>query len=370
MPTPSPRRRRPRFARSVKVTSVGIRYLLLCLAVGLAAVNTGNNLLYLLFAMMLSLILVSGILSERTLRRLSATRDLPPRLFAGSPIAYRITLTNTKRFMPAFSLRVRERIGSIRVTTPDLWCPRLDPGRHMDFDTTIAFHDRGLHRLDGVEATTTFPFGLFEKTFLLPADTQSLVYPRIETVTTPAARSDTDGGVRTVRRGTTGLHQLRDYHVGDDPRYIHWKHSARRAKLVVREPEREASRTVVLIFSNRLPADPLPIHREWFEDAVRLAASLASQAIDNGYEVLLATWDGARRPAGGRLHLERLLRTLATIDASSPSPRNRLIAWTLTIPDATPHLILVWDDPAWARIRPRCQQVWVMAQRPQVETPE
>ena len=65
--------------------------------------------------------------------------------------------------MPAFSLRVRERIGSIRVTTPDLWCPRLDPGRRMDFDTTIAFHDRGLHRLDGVEATTTFPFGLFEK---------------------------------------------------------------------------------------------------------------------------------------------------------------------------------------------------------------
>src|SRR3990172_1988785 len=72
MPTPSPRRRQPRFARSVKVTSVGIRYLLLCLAVGLAAVNTGNNLLYLLFAMMLSLILVSGILSERTLRSLSA----------------------------------------------------------------------------------------------------------------------------------------------------------------------------------------------------------------------------------------------------------------------------------------------------------
>ncbi|MBI3608437.1 MAG: DUF58 domain-containing protein [Nitrospirae bacterium] len=351
----------------MKVTSVGIRYLLLCLAVGLAAVNTGNNLLYLLFAMMLSLILVSGILSERTLRRLSATRDLPPRLFAGSPISSRITLTNAKRFMPAFSLRVRERVGAIRVTAPDLWCPRLDPGCRMDFDTTITFHDRGLHRLKGVEVTTAFPFGLFEKTFLLPAETQSLVYPPIEAMPPLAARGESDNGVRTVGRGTTGLHQLRDYHPGDDPRYIHWKHSARRAKLVVREPEREVSRTFVLVFSNRLPADPLPIHREWFEDAVRLTASLASQAIHDGYEVLLATWDGASRSANGRLHLERLLRTLATIDVSTPSPGDRLISWTLAIPNPTPHLILVWDDPAWARIRPRCQRVWVMAQRAQPE---
>src|SRR3989304_2290822 len=118
MPTPSPRRRRPRFARSVKVTSVGIRYLLLCLAVGLAAVNTGNNLLYLLFAMMLSLILVSGVLSERALRRLTVTRTLPPRLFAGTPIPCRVTVANARRWMPSFSLRLRERADAGRVTAP------------------------------------------------------------------------------------------------------------------------------------------------------------------------------------------------------------------------------------------------------------
>ena len=73
----------------MKVTPVGVRYLLLSLAVGLAAVNTGNNLLYLLFAMMLSLILVSGVLSERALRRLTATRTLPPRLFAWTSIPCR-----------------------------------------------------------------------------------------------------------------------------------------------------------------------------------------------------------------------------------------------------------------------------------------
>ena len=113
----------------MKVTPVGVRYLLLSLAVGLAAVNTGNNLLYLLFAMMLSLILVSGVLSERALRRLTATRTLPPRLFAGTPIPCRVTVANARRWMPSFSLRLRERADAGRVTAPETRCPRLEIGR-------------------------------------------------------------------------------------------------------------------------------------------------------------------------------------------------------------------------------------------------
>ena len=51
----------------MKVTPVGVRYLLLSLAVGLAAVNTGNNMLYLVLGMMLSLIVLSGVLSDLVL---------------------------------------------------------------------------------------------------------------------------------------------------------------------------------------------------------------------------------------------------------------------------------------------------------------
>ena len=353
----------------MKVTPVGIRYLLLSLAVGLAAVNTGNNLLYLLFAMMLSLILVSGALSERALRRLTATRTLPPRLFAGTPIPCRVAVANARRWMPSFSLRLRERADAGRVTAPETRCPRLDPGQRLEFSSVITFRDRGLHRLDGIEATTAFPFGFFEKSVCLPAETDSLVYPAIDSLPPLATPSPTGEGRPAVGRGTSGLHQLRDYQAGDDPRYIHWKHSARRAKLVVREPEREGSRVIALVLSNRLPPDPLPIHRAWFEDAVRLTASLASQAIADGFEVLLATWDGARRPGRGRPHLERLLRVLATISDAAPSADDRLIPWTSGLQNAAPHLILAWDDPAWSRVRPRCARVWVMAQRGQPEAP-
>jgi uncharacterized protein (DUF58 family) len=331
----------------------------LALAVGLAAVNTGNNVLYLLFAMMLSLIIVAGLFSERTLARLSVSRSLPTRLFAGARTSLRITLTNGKRWMPAFSLRLREHGGRLGLEVQELRCSRLDPGAAVTIDTTITFRNRGLHPLEGIDVTTTFPFGLFEKTVRLPAGTQALVYPTIGIAPRSPGRPSTDGGHAGGSRGTSGLSHVRDYRVGDDSRYIHWKHSARRARLVVREPEPESARAQVIVFSNRLPPDPLPAHREWFEHAVRLAASLAERDLREGREVVLATWDGVTRSGRGAVQLERLLRTLATIGPAPSGLGDRLVAWTETLPRPASHVILAWDDPAWARVRAACDRVWV-----------
>src|SRR2546426_12793719 len=68
--------------RSLRLTPERVRFLLLTLAVGVAALNTGNNLLYLLLAMMLSLIVMSGILSEQCLRHLVIRRRIPEHVFA------------------------------------------------------------------------------------------------------------------------------------------------------------------------------------------------------------------------------------------------------------------------------------------------
>lgn len=343
-------------------------FLLLALAVGLAAVNTGNNVLYLLFAMMLSLVVVAGLFSERTLARLSVGRSLPTRLFAGTRASARITLTNGKRWMPAFSLRLCEHGGRLTFETPELRCPRLDPRATVTLDTAITFRDRGLHRLEGINVTTTFPFGLFEKTIRLPADTQALVYPSIG-ATPRSGRPSTDGGHAAGSRGVTGFSHVRDYRTGDDSRFIHWKHSARRATLVVREPEPDGARAQVIVFSNRLPPDPLPVHRAWFEDAVRFTASLAERELREGREVVLATWDGVNRPGRGAAQLERVLRALATIGSSSPLPGDRLIAWTESLPQPASQVILAWDDPAWVRVRAACDRVWVASRHGLGERP-
>ena len=69
--------------RKLKFTREGKYYLGITLGVGFAAINTGNNLLYLLLGMLLSLIVVSGVMSDLSLRQLTVQRRLPTRAQVG-----------------------------------------------------------------------------------------------------------------------------------------------------------------------------------------------------------------------------------------------------------------------------------------------
>src|SRR6201997_5110754 len=88
------------------VTRAGIIYALVTLVIGIAALNTGNNLLYIVVAAMLAAILVSGVVSALVLRALELDVQLPEHVFAGRPVAGRILLRNPRRFLPSFSIHV------------------------------------------------------------------------------------------------------------------------------------------------------------------------------------------------------------------------------------------------------------------------
>ena len=89
-----------------EVTKAGVVYVLVTLVIGIAALNTGNNLLYIVVAAMLAAILVSGVVSALVLRGLELQVRLPEHVFAGRPVVGRIALRNSRRFLPSFSIRV------------------------------------------------------------------------------------------------------------------------------------------------------------------------------------------------------------------------------------------------------------------------
>ena len=89
-----------------EVTRAGIVYVLVTLVIGIAALNTGNNLLYIVVAAMLAAILVSGVVSAWVLRWLELDVRLPEHVFAGRAVAGRIVLHNPRRCLPSFSIRV------------------------------------------------------------------------------------------------------------------------------------------------------------------------------------------------------------------------------------------------------------------------
>src|SRR5580658_5284270 len=97
---------RVREAMDYDVTRAGVIYILISVVIGIAAINTGNNLLYVVVAALLSAILVSGIASALVLRGLALDVHLPEHVFAARPMLARLRLRNTSSWLPSFSVRV------------------------------------------------------------------------------------------------------------------------------------------------------------------------------------------------------------------------------------------------------------------------
>src|SRR5437660_979264 len=95
---------RLRNAFDYEITREGIAYLGVALVIGVAALNTNNNLLFIVLAAMIAAIAVSGFASAAVLRGLELDIVLPETAFAGRPIVARIRLVNPRRWIPAFSV--------------------------------------------------------------------------------------------------------------------------------------------------------------------------------------------------------------------------------------------------------------------------
>jgi uncharacterized protein (DUF58 family) len=333
--------------RSIRLTSEGTRYVLLTLAVGVAAINTGNNLLYLLLAMLLSLIVMSGLLSEQSLKQLEFRRRMPDRVFANQPATISLSIANRKARVPTFSLRVQDIVAGAAV----------DRGIHLlhapPRSVTVQSYpmlvpQRGLHRIEGIKLLTRFPFGLFLKAATLPFASEVVVYPEVKPLPVALAHDLTTWGHdQTVsRRGPgVGLYNLRRYHDGDDSRAIHWKTTARQRRLMVRETEAEDQRRVVLILPTSVPETAQPA----FEQAVSLTASLAAFFHAQGHAIRLLVGE-QEIPAGtGEAHYDTILRALALcrpVSSESPVPAAMRTLVGQTVRGELTLVVLSWPDPA------------------------
>src|SRR3989338_2813626 len=96
------------FPRTLSFTKEGKRFIAILFVIGIAAINSGNNLLYLIVAMMLSVIIISGILSESTLREVELSRLLPKHIFARTPVIVTWNVLNKKKIFPSFSISIDE----------------------------------------------------------------------------------------------------------------------------------------------------------------------------------------------------------------------------------------------------------------------
>jgi len=286
------------------------------LGLGFAAMNTGNNLLYLMTSLLMALIIVSGVLSEQSRRGLRLRALIPDEIYVGQPMTLGARLENVKRRRTSHSL-------ALETAGRRLYVERLPAGEARLLAWEAALPRRGRQRLPGVRVTTRFPFGLFFKSSRVLLDDEVIVFPAVQPLSAVSRRRLAATGTRPVRRRGRGhdLFKLRDYRAGDDPRLIHWRSSAKTGGLVVRELEAETALDARLLLVGDGRRDPARM-----EAALSEAASLAAHVVRSGGAVELVG-PGVHVPPGrGRAHLRRVLTGLAlfepgAVPAARPAPR-------------------------------------------------
>jgi uncharacterized protein (DUF58 family) len=307
--------KRLRAWRRIHFTGGGLVFSLGAFAVGFAAMNTGNNLLYLLLGAMLGFIAVSGWLSEQVIRGLRIERHLPRAVTVGQEMRIGYEVTNHTGRLPSLAVELYEDglPGSAFV-------PHVAVGETVRTRSFNRFLRRGVYHLGTVTVSTAFPFGMFKKERDVQIPGELLVWPRTDRPIRPVS-SGTGRQARTGVnvRGAAGhrgeYRTLRTYRVGDDPRDIHWRSSARLPIPVVRAYERDGAETSWICLDLRGPTGG-----EAGEVAIEAAAALAARSMAESKPFALVAGAITVPPGDGGGQLERVLDALARADFRPDAP--------------------------------------------------
>jgi uncharacterized protein (DUF58 family) len=326
----------PPLARSARVevanndfpfepTSGGGVFLVIIIVVGFAAWNTGNNLLFLVFSLLCSTLFVGWVHAGTSLRDLTVSARFPDHIFAAEPAPVIVTLRNTKRLLPSFSILVEAR-GPVNEVDPKkrrryvkrllAYFSYVPHSAAAEQRVEQLFPTRGHVLIDGFELSTRFPFGFFRRRRRLRArNVDIIVYPKPEVISDELHLLPMYAGrMPSMRRGAGhDLFSMRDYQPQDDLRHIDWKATARSRRLTVREFTSEDERRITIVLDTRLSHGELP---ERFERGVVQAASLIKHFIDERAEVRLMLGDDVGPFGSGTDQLYRCLRRLALVTPS------------------------------------------------------
>lgn len=313
--------RRVRDALDFEVTKAGALYALVVLVIGIAALNTGNNLLYVIVAVMLAAIAVSGLASALCLRRLELELKVPEHIFAGLDVLATICVRNPRKWMPAMSisavpiekktLQRRWQLVPAKFPVPpwrpperqwlqlpdrklrrilvdnasgvfreSAYFPFIPAGSQLQAEVKLKFPRRGRYT-EKFSLSTRFPFAFLSKTRRVALAREVLIYPQLTTYEEIVELLPALSGKREAYQRGMGsdLYRIREYLPEDSARHVDWKATAKSGTLKVREFAREDERRLRVVFDNPSPGE-IPAAK--YEHMVSLAASVAWRLAQQG----------------------------------------------------------------------------------------
>jgi uncharacterized protein (DUF58 family) len=302
----------------------------LLLAVGLfKTINPVILLSYLLLAAMGLNALAAG----RHLRRLRARFSVEGPVFAGTPFVVDVRVENPGR-------RAIHGVALADVG-PDhelnCFAARIPPRATRSFRVQLVLPRRGQYTWGSLAAISGYPFNLVRRREPLAGAQEVVVLPRLGWIHRGRLRrvlrqASPEGDAIRRRRpqrhpsAQAEFHGLRAWRPGDSPRFIHWRTSARRGELMVREYEDVPSDNLLLVLDTALP--PGFGAAERFEDAVSLAATICWEwCLQTGDRLLVVVADNPGRVldgVAGPAHARKVLECLALAQGGPASDAGAL----------------------------------------------
>jgi len=305
--------------RTLELTREGGGFVALIFGVGLGAINTGNNLLYLILAMCCSFIAVSGILSEITLKRISIEGTIPKTLYAREPYPMTLRVTNRKKKTPSYSLLIKlppTPDNPLQVERP-FYFFHIPHAALREKTAMFTAAKRGLLKIKTCRVFTSFPFGFFIKSKSVPLDLQATVFPPIRDVELPSPAGASFQGTGIIKQRGEELYALREFRPGDPIGSIHWKSTAKTGSPRVKEFVAGGDHGFTVFLHTQDAQTNRPIDPDTLEKRVTEAASLVYHLIRRGNEVCLKTTDYQSPFGNSPAHLEQLMTYLACAGLTS-----------------------------------------------------
>jgi uncharacterized protein (DUF58 family) len=235
------------------------RYYLGVLAfVATGAIVRDINPLMLIAGMMIGPMIYNWRSVARSLRGLRVVRNLPEGICAGDLLVVDITVENTRKSRGSWAVEVQDRLRRI---SRQAGAERAEPSmlfRHVDARQSERLsyqgrlHQRGRYRFGPLKVSTRYPLGLIKRTITVGPTETMVVCPRLGRLAAAWGRLHQEavvGSQQTHQRQSTSVGDffaMRDWRPGDSRRWIHWRTSARRGELVVRQFEQQQEQDLLL----------------------------------------------------------------------------------------------------------------------------
>jgi len=272
------------------------------LLLGFGAVNTGNNLLYLMVSALLGFMSVSGILGHWNLKKLRVTLEPPDEIYDGLETLLRVRLVNGRRLLPAFLLDI-----SFEDQSDSGHLSVVKKGEQQTIGVPVTFSGRGAHAQHGMIIRSTFPINFFVRRRIIDLEQTILVFPRPVACRHMHASNEieNDGAVDSQSKGNDGdISRIGNYQGTEPLKMIHWKLTARHDSLKIKE--------LSDLQQPPIEINPLALPGAGLEQQLRCASFLINDLMRRNQPVGLKLNDQVLPPALSQGHKVRLLKELAT----------------------------------------------------------